>query len=154
MPVTLPATYQNALTRQADITQTMNDLFNVVQQLNGVTGTGLGYVTGQGVGGTINQTVDRTTAVTINKLSGTIGIVPNPLAPSTAASMVVNNTFVSIGDAVIITPITGYVLHTTIFTVGAVANGSFTLRMSNISTSVTDNTSPLIAFLIIKGAAT
>lgn len=153
MPVTLPAPYQNASTRQADITQPMNDLFNVVQQLNGVTGTGLGYVSGQRVGGTINQTVDRTTAVTLDRLCGTIGIVPTPLAPSTAASCVVNNSFVAIGDAVIITPITGYVTHTTIFTVGAVANGSFTLRMSNISTAVTDNTSPLIAFLIIKGAA-
>lgn len=34
MPITLPSSYQNAPSRPADVTQTMLDLYNVVQQIN------------------------------------------------------------------------------------------------------------------------
>lgn len=154
MPVTLPAAYQNASTRQADITQSMLDLYNVVQQLNGASGTGIGYVTGQGVGGAVTQITNRSTGVTLSKLTGTITGMNTSLAASAQAEFVVTNTLVAITDTINISVVSGPTAATSIFTVSGVTNGSFTIRISNVSTSTADTGAPIINFAVIKGANT
>lgn len=153
MPVTLPSTYQNALARQADVTPTMTDLYNVVQQLNGVTGTGLGYPSGLGVGGAVSQATDRSTGVTLNKLTGQITGQATSLAASASAVFVVTNSTVGINDTVSLSLQSGSTANTSAFTVAAVANGSFSIRIANLSTSTADTGAPIINFNVIKGAA-
>lgn len=154
MPVTLPAAYQNAPSRLADITQTMLDLYNVVQQLNGASGTGIGYVTGQGVGGAVTQITSRATGVTLSKLSGTITGINTSLAASAQAEFVVTNTLVAITDTINISVVSGPTAATSIFTISGVTNGSFTIRISNVSTTTADTGAPIINFAVIKGANT
>lgn len=154
MPVTLPATYQNALSRQADVTQTMTDLFNVVQQLNGATGTGIGYAAGAGVGGTVTQTAGaRTNGVTLNKLSGQITGDNTSLAASTSATFVVTNSFVGLNDTISLSVQSGPTANTSIFTVSTVTAGTFSIRISNISTATADTGAPIINFNVIKGTS-
>lgn len=154
MPVTLPAAYQNAPTRQADVTQTMLDLYNVVQQLNGASGTGIGYVTGAGVGGAVTQLSSRSTGVTLSKLCGTITGNNTSLAANTQAEFVVTNTLVAAVDTINISVASGPTAATSIFTISGVANGSFTIRISNVSGSTADTGAPIINFTVIKGANT
>lgn len=154
MPVTLPTAYQNAPTRLGDVTQTMLDLYNVVQQLNGASGTGIGYVTGAGVGGAVSQGTDRSTAVTLNKLTGTITGQATSLAASTSASFTVNNSFVAATDVIALSVVSGPTANTSIFTVSAVGAGTFVIRISNLSTSTADTGAPVINFVVLKGANT
>lgn len=154
MPVTLPATYQNALSRQADVTSTMTDLFNVVQQINGATGSGLGYAAGAGVGGTVTQTAGaRTNAVTLNKLSGQITGDNTSLAANTSASFTVNNTFVGLNDTISLSVQSGPTANTSVFSVSTVAANSFVIRIANISTATADTGAPILNFNVIKGTS-
>lgn len=152
MPVTLPASYNNALARQADVTSTMTDLYNVVQQLNGATGTGIGYVTGQGVGGSVTQITNRSTAVTLDKLTGTIIGDNTSLAAGADATFVVNNSTVTSFDTVILTIRSGPTANTSIFVVSAIANGSFSIRIKNVAAATADTGIPIINFCVIKGS--
>ena len=154
MPVTLPSYYQNAPSRLADVTQTQLDLYNVVQQINGVTGSGIGYPTGQGVGGSVSQATDRSTAVTLNKLSGQITGQATSLAASTSASFTVNNNLVNINDTISIVVQSGPTPNTSVFTIAAVTNGTFVVRASNLSTGTADTGAPILNFNVIKGTAT
>lgn len=151
MPVTLPAAYQNAPSRLADVTQTMLDLYNVVQQLNGAAGTGIGYVTGQGVGGTVNQATNRSTGVTLNNLTGRVVGQATSLAASTQATFTVTNSTVAATDTIILS-VTGSTAGTSIFAVTAVAAGSFNITAFNVNTATADTTSPSINFSVIKGS--
>lgn len=153
MPVTLPASYQNALSRQADVTSTMTDLFNVVQQINGVGSTGIGYVTGQGVGGTVSQLTDRSTGVTINKLSGQITGQATSLAASTSATFIVTNSFVGLNDTISLSVQSGPTANTSVFSVSTVTAGTFSIRIANISTATADTGAPILNFNVIKGTA-
>jgi hypothetical protein len=153
MPVTLPNSYTNAPTRLADVTQTMLDLYNVVQQLNGASGSGIGYVTGQGVGGTVSQLTDRSTAVTLNKLSGQITGQGASLAASTSASFTVNNSLVGLNDTIILSVQSGPTANTSVFSVSTVTNGTFVIRAENVSTGTADTGAPILNFNVIKGTA-
>lgn len=153
MPVTLPSAYNNAPTRLADVTQPMLDLYNVVQQINGASGTGIGYVTGQGVGGTVSQLTDRTTAVTLNKLTGQITTQATSLAASASVSFTVNDSFVGANDTVSLSLASGSTANTSIFVVSAVAAGSFIIRIANVNTATADTVAAVINFNVIKGSA-
>jgi hypothetical protein len=154
MPVTLPSTYQNALSRQADVTSTMTDLFNVVQQINGVTGVGLGYSTGLGVGGAVSQATNRSTGVTLNKLTGVITGQATSLAASTSATFTVTDSFVAATDTINISIASGPTAGTSIFAVTGVAAGSFNITAFNVNTTTADTGAPVINFAVIKGSAT
>lgn len=153
MPVTLPTAYQNAPTRPADVTQTMRDLYDVVQQLNGASGTGLGYVSGGGVGGTVTQITNRSTGVTLNKLSGQITGDATSLAANAFATFIVTNSFVGINDTIALSVQSGPTANTSIFTVAAVAAGSFSIKISNINTATADTGVPILNFNVIKGTS-
>lgn len=155
MPVTLPTAYSNAPTRLADVTQTMLDLYNVVQQINGVTGGGIGYPTGQGIGATVTQTAGaRTNGVIINALSGAITGDNTSLAASTTALFTVTNSFVANTDTILLTLRSGSTSGTSVFSVSVITNGSFQIRIANISTSTADTGAPIINFNVIKGTTT
>lgn len=154
MPVTLPSAYNNAVLRQADVTQTMLDLYNVVQQINGASGGGIGYVIGQGVGGAVSQTTDRSTAVTLNKLTGQITGQATSLAASTSASFTVNNTFVAATDTILLSVVSGPTANTSLFSVAGVGAGTFVIRIANINIITADTGAPIINFTVIKGANT
>jgi len=153
MPVTLPASHYNAASRPADHTKPQIDLYNVVQQLNGVTGTGIGYATGSGVGSTVAQATNRSTGVTINSLTGTITGQATSLAASTAATFTVTNSFVGSADTVILSIQSGPTAGTSQFFATGVTNGSFNITAQNMSTSTADTGAPVINFSIIKGSA-
>lgn len=155
MPVTLPSSYTNAPTRLADVTQTMLDLYNVVQQINGVSGSGIGYASGQGVGGTVTQTAGaRTNGVTLNKLSGQITGDNTSLAANTSATFTVTNSFVGLNDTVSLSVQSGPTANTSVFSVSTVTAGTFNIRIANISTATADTGAPIINFNVIKGTAT
>lgn len=154
MPVTLRAAYNNATARLADVTQDMLDLYNVVQQLNGVTGTGIGYSSGQGVGGAVTQATNRSTAVTLNNLSGQITGNATSLAAGASATFVVNNSFVGLNDTISLSVQSGPTANTSIFTVSAVTAGTFSIKISNISAATADTGAPILNFNVIKGTAT
>lgn len=154
MPVTLPAAYSNAAIRPADHTQTQIDLFNVVQQLNGASGTGIGYVTGQSVGSSVSQTTNRSTGVTINTLAGTITGQGTSLAASTAATFTVTNSSVAATDVIILSVQSGPTAATSQFFVTAVAAGSFNITAQNMSTTTADTGAPVINFAVFKSTNT
>jgi hypothetical protein len=107
---------------------------------------GIGYATG--AGGTVTQGTNRTTAVTIDKICGSITLFS--AAGSTSwQSFTVNNSTVAIGDSVIVCQRSGtdlYELHVT-----AVAAGSF--RISFRTTAGTTTEQPVINFAVIKAVA-
>jgi hypothetical protein len=153
MPVTLPARFNNASSRPADNTKDDIALYNVVQQLNGVTGTGIGYVTGSGVGSTVAQATNRSTGVTLNNLTGTITGQATSLAASTAATFTVTNSFVAAVDTVVLSIQSGPTAGTSQFFVTGVSAGSFNITAQNMSTSTADTGAPVINFTVIKGSA-
>ena len=110
--------------------------------------SGLGYATGQG--GTVTQSTSRTTAVSLNKLSGAI-----TLTTATAAqgvfSFTVNNTLVVATDNIIVncksstTPANIYIPQVT-----AVAAGSFRISVY-VPAAIAANDTPIVSFTVLKG---
>lgn len=156
MPVTLPNSYQNAPSRLADVTQTMLDLYNVVQQINaGVTSNsptvGFGYATG--AGGAVTQITSRSTGVTLNKICGTITGINTSLAGATRAVFTVTNSTVAIGDVILLSCQSGPTADTSTFFVSTVAAGSFNITIANLNASTADTGAPLINFAVIKAVS-
>lgn len=150
MPVTLPPSYQNAPNRQADVTQTMNDLYNVVTQINN--GGGLGFIAGQGTGAQVTQLTSRTTAVTINNRCGAIIGNNTSLAPNTRATFVVNNNTVGTEDVVAICVRGGPTTDTSQFFVTGIQQNSFSITAANLNSVTADTGVPVIHFVVIKSA--
>lgn len=116
---------------------------NIIQK----TAVGIGY--GAGAGGTVTQLTSKSTAVTLNKPTGTIIMNNATMVSGAAVSFSVINTLVSNTDTVVpSTSTTSYAY--TIDCVG-VANGSFIIRIvNNSASSLSENIA--INFTIIKGA--
>lgn len=112
---------------------------------------GLGYT---GIGASVTQLTNRSTAVTINALSGLITTINTSLAAEAAASFTVNNSAVEVGDVVLVAQRSGAVGVLTTVEVIAVANGSFTLAVMNGNPSggTAETGAILINFAVIKGA--
>lgn len=108
-------------------------------------GGGLGY--GTGSGGTVTQATSRSTAVTVNKPTGSITMLS--AAGSTSWSgFVVNNSLVGINDAVILS-LRGGNSNFYTFQIGAVGTGNFQINFLAGGTAID---APIINFAIIKGA--
>lgn len=106
----------------------------------------VGY--GAGVGGAVEQGTSRTTAVTLNKMSGAITLV-SAAGSTTAASFTVNNSKVEATDVVVICQKSGTDKYTV--SVSAVADGSFQVTFATKSGTTTEQ--PVFNFAVIKGAA-
>lgn len=112
-----------------------------------------GFPTGRGVGGAVTQATSRTTGVTLNKATGTITGNAASLAASTAATFTVTNSTVAAGDTVNLSVQSGAPV-TTLFSVSAVAAGSFNITANNVSTTTADTSAPVINFTVTKGSST
>ena len=109
---------------------------------------GMGYSTGQG--GTVTQGTNRTTAVSLNKLSGRITLF-NTTAAAGTFSFTVNNTLVSVDDLIVVNKVTGTnVNNVYIPQVTRVTNGSFRISVY-VPTSINTNDAPQISFFVLKG---
>lgn len=93
------------------------------------TGVGIGYATG--AGGAVTQATNRVTGVTLDKLAGAITTNNASLAAEAAASFVVTNSTVAIGDTVSLSQRSGSNGGNTVVYVSGVAAGSFTITVSN-----------------------
>ena len=120
---------------------------------------GIGYATG--AGGTATQGTDRSTGVTMSPnpcLSGTITTMTTSLAALASAEFVVTNSAVAIGDVILLTQRSGSssaagVAGTTIVNVVTVTNGTFTISVSNQSTTTAETGAIIINFVIIKAVS-
>jgi hypothetical protein len=109
---------------------------------------GLGYATGQG--GTVTQATSRTTAVSINKLSGVITLF-NATAAAGTFSFVVNNTLVAVTDLIVVNKVTGTnAANVYIPQVTQVTNGTFRISVY-VPSAIGTNDQPQISFLVLKG---
>lgn len=95
--------------------------------------SGIGYTTG--AGSSITQLTSKTTGVTINKICGQITTSNSALAAAAEATFTVTNNTVASTDVVIVNHASGGTANTYIVAVSAVANGSFNIIMSNLSSS-------------------
>ena len=111
---------------------------------------GLGYR--KGVGSTVTQLTDRTTGVTINAMCGTITTHNASLAAEASAVFTVTNSFVEIGDVVLISQRSGKVALNTQVEVTAVANGSFNITVinNNVAAGTAETGAIVLNFAVIK----
>ena len=83
--------------------------------------------------GTVTQTNNKTTAVTINTPSGQITTANAQMAPNANAVFVVNCSTVSTKDVVVISVASGGTLGAYNAFIAAVADGSFTVELKNVT---------------------
>jgi hypothetical protein len=109
---------------------------------------GMGYASGQG--GTVTQSTNRTTAVSLNTLSGRITLV-NTTAGAGTFSFQVNNTLVVSTDVVVVNKVTGtnpnnvYIPQVT-----RVDTGFFRISVY-VPAAITTADAPQISFFVLKG---
>lgn len=115
---------------------------------SGSTGAGIGYTTG--AGGAVSQATDRSTGVTLSKLCGTITGQATSLAAGAEAIFTVTNTTVAIRDTILLSVVSGPTANTSVFSVSAVAAGSFDIKIHNLHASTADTGAPIINFAVIK----
>lgn len=103
-------------------------------------------------GGSVTQLTNRTTAVTLNKLSGAITTNNASLAAEATADFVVNNDRVEIGDVVLVAMRSGSNGGGTLIGVAAVAAGSFTIRVhnGNVAAGTAETGAIIINFVVFK----
>lgn len=110
----------------------------------------IGY--GTGAGSTVTQITNRATGVTINALSGAITTDATSLAAEASAVFVVTNSFVEIGDVVVLSVRSGQVALNTQLSVTAVAAGSFSITVvnNNAAAGTAETGAIVINFAVIK----
>ena len=108
-----------------------------------------------GAGGTVTQQTNRTTAVTIDKLSGQITTNNASLAAEASANFTVNNSLVEIGDTPILAIQSGSNGGNTAVTVVTVAAGSFVIKVSNnnAAAGTAETGAIIINFNVLKGVS-
>ena len=114
----------------------------------GLFNVALGYVTGAGVGGAVTQLTNRTTAVTLNNLTGAITLVTTTAVVGTWISFTVNNSTVAATDIpkVAVKSAT----NTYVAIVSSVAAGSFQITFQSVAGTASDT--PVINFFVFKGS--
>jgi hypothetical protein len=106
-------------------------------RLTGFTGTNvlatstLGYTTGSG--GTVTQASNKTTAVTLNKINGEIVMNGAALADDATAAFTLTNSTIAATDVVIVNVASVGTAGAYQVTVGAVAAGSCSISVLNVS---------------------
>lgn len=109
-------------------------------------GKALGYTDGAAV----TQATSKATGVTLNKPAGEITTHDASLAGGAEVSFVVTNSFVAINDVPVVAIQSGASTGTYVASVSAVANGSFTVTLSNLGSTAGE--ALVMNFAIIKGA--
>ncbi len=111
---------------------------------------GIGYKTG--AGGVVTQASNRSTVVTLNTTVGQITGNAASLAASTSATFTVINTTVAATDLILLSVVSGPTANTSVFSIGSVGSGLFTIRAANVSTAAGDVGAPVLNFAVLKGA--
>jgi len=83
--------------------------------------------------GTVTQTNNKNTAVTLNTPSGQITTAASQLAPNASGVFVVNCSTVSNRDVVVVSVASGGTLGAYNVFISAIANGSFTVEIKNVT---------------------
>jgi hypothetical protein len=109
---------------------------------------GIGYATG--AGGTVAQGTSKSTGVTLNKNSGAITMNNAALASAAKVSFVITNSSVAATDVVVVNVASGGTANAYRASVTAVAAGSFTVTVENI-TGGSLSESPVVSFALLKG---
>jgi hypothetical protein len=112
--------------------------------------SGVGYATG--AGGAVTQATSKSTGVTLNKASGQITMNGAALAAGAKVSFVVTDSAVAATDAVVVAVGSGGTANAYRAAVTAVAAGSFTITVENI-TAGSLSEAPVINFAVIKAVA-
>ena len=111
----------------------------------------LGYTTGSG--GTVTQATNKTTAVTLNKINGEIVMNGAALADDATAAFTLTNSTIAATDVVIVNVASGVAVAGSYqVTVGAVAAGSCSISVLNVSGGSRTDTIKL-NFAVIKAVA-
>lgn len=115
-----------------------------------------GYRSNRGVGGSVTQQTNRTTAVTLNALTGQITTNNASLAAEAAADFTVNNSLIEADDIVVPCIKSGVVGAMTEVVVAGVAKGSFVLRVinGNPAAGAAETGAIVISFIVLKGQTT
>jgi hypothetical protein len=115
-----------------------------------VAGNAIGYPAG--LGGAVIQGTSKATPVTLNKVAGAITMDNVELAGGDEVSFVVTNSFVAATDVPVlaIKSVNGST-GTYVASVSAVADGSFTITLSNLGGTASEVL--VINFVVIKAAA-
>ena len=109
--------------------------------------SGIGY--SAGASGAVAQLTDRSTGVTLNSLCGSITTNATSLAAAAEASFVVTNSRVKVNDVVIVAARSGQSAGTSVPHVTAIADGSFTVTLTNLGAGA-DTGAMIINFAVIK----
>lgn len=113
-----------------------------------VTTTGsIGYATG--AGGTVTQNANKTTAVTLNKNSGQITMNNAALTAGSEVAFTLNNSTIAATDVVIVNVQSVGTAGAYLVGVGAVANGSCSITVSNASAGSLSQ-AIVLNFVVIK----
>lgn len=110
--------------------------------------SGIGYATG--AGGAVTQITNRSTGVTLNTICGTITGDATSLAAGAEAVFTVTNSAVALRDTIVLSVVSGPTANTSVFSVSAVAAGSFGIKIHNLHASTADTGAPIINFAVIK----
>lgn len=111
---------------------------------------GVGYTVG--AGGAITQITSKSTAVTLNKITGAVTMNAAALAANTSVSFTVTNSTVAATDVPQVAIKSGATAGSYFVTIGAVAAGSFVVHVRNISAGSLSE-AIVINFVVLKGAA-
>ena len=98
----------------------------------------------------VTQATNRTTGVTLSAYSGTITTNTTSLAALAAATFTVTNTFVAVGDVIVVAQRSGATNVKTDVRVTVVAAGSFNVTVHNGDASTAETGAIIINFIVIK----
>lgn len=115
-----------------------------------IPGGGLGY--GTGAGGAVTQITSKATGVTLNKVTGQITMQAAALAGGAKVSFVVTDSAVAATDTILVAIGSGGTANAYRADVTAVAAGSFTVTVENI-TAGSLSEAPVINFAVLKAVA-
>jgi hypothetical protein len=100
----------------------------------------------------VTQATSITTGVICNALSGVITTVSQTIAAGAEADIVVSNNMVAVTDVVVACIKSHPSAGTFAATVATVANGQFTLRLTNLHASAAGDNVLVINFFVIKAS--
>lgn len=98
---------------------------------------------------TVTQITNRSTGVTLNSTAGQITTDDTSLAAGAEAKFVVTNDKVTAKSCIIAHAASGQTADTSVVNVVAVADGSFTLQLTNLNGSTADTGAMVINFVVI-----
>lgn len=131
LAIALAATNAALLALKLNISDTATMVANYTRKAVPLFTNGFGYTTG--AGGTVTQATSKTTAVTLNKITGRITMSGAALAAGAEAAFTLTNSTISATDVIIINVQSVGTAGAYLTSVGAVANGSCSITVSNAS---------------------